>query len=93
MKNEVAAHFSKIGSTHAVPELRAYACNVASEEQVKTTWAQIIQDFGDRIDVLVTAAGIVENFDVQEYPLDGFKRVMDVRYLLTHLILLHVDGL
>src|ERR1700709_392094 len=43
-----------------VPELRAYACNATIENDVTTTWAQIVQDFG-KVDVLVTAAGIVDN--------------------------------
>lgn len=78
VRTEVAAHFSKTGTTHSVPQLRAYACDVTQEDQVKETVRKVVVDFGGRVDVLVTAAGVVENFNVEEYPLERFKRVMDV---------------
>lgn len=59
------------------PELRAYACDVTSESQVKDTWQSIIQDFG-KVDVVVTAAGIVENFEAENYIYDRWKRMLDV---------------
>ncbi|CAG8982968.1 hypothetical protein HYALB_00003547 [Hymenoscyphus albidus] len=49
------------------PELRAYACDVTSESQVQETFQSIIKDFG-KLDVLVTAAGIVENWEAEKYP-------------------------
>lgn len=78
VRTEVAAHFSKIGAIREVPKLRAYGCDVTQEDRVKETLNQIVVDFGGRVDVLVTAAGIVENFDVESYPLDRWKRLMDV---------------
>ena len=51
------------------PELRSYACDVTSESQVHDTWASIVKDFG-KVDVVVTAAGIVENFESENYAYD-----------------------
>lgn len=59
------------------PDLRAYACNVTSESQVQETWASIVKDFG-KIDVLVTAAGIVENFRAEEYVYERWRNMIDV---------------
>ena len=59
------------------PDLRAYACDVTSEKLVKGTWSSIIRDFGN-VDVVVTAAGIVENFEAENYPYDNWSNVMDV---------------
>lgn len=59
------------------PDLRPYACDVVSEEAVQKTWAKIIEDFG-HVDVVVTAAGIVENYEGERYPFDRWKRMMDV---------------
>lgn len=59
------------------PELRAYACDVTSEEQVKDTWGTIVKDFG-KVDVVVTAAGIVENFEAENYAYDRWKKIIDI---------------
>lgn len=58
-------------------ELRAYACDVSLEPQVKTAWAAIIKDFGT-VDVLVTAAGIVQNFPAEDYPYDQWQKMLDI---------------
>lgn len=60
-----------------IPELRAYACDVTSEAQVRDTWASIIKDFG-KVDVVVTAAGIVDNVEAENYALDRWQKMMDV---------------
>ncbi|KAL3420238.1 D-arabinitol dehydrogenase (short-chain dehydrogenase) [Phlyctema vagabunda] len=59
------------------PELRAYACDVVSEQQVQDTWASILQDFG-KVDVVVTAAGIVDNVEGENYAYDRWKRMIDI---------------
>lgn len=59
------------------PELRAYACDVRSEESVQKTWAEIVADFG-KVDVVLTAAGIVENFEAENYDFADWKRMFDV---------------
>lgn len=51
---------------------------MTQEDQVKETVRKAAEDFGGRVDVLVTAAGVVENFNVERYPLERFKVVMDV---------------
>jgi NAD(P)-dependent dehydrogenase (short-subunit alcohol dehydrogenase family) len=60
------------------PELRAYACNVTSEQQVQDTWASIVEDFGE-VDVLVTAAGVVENFEAEKYQYESWKKMIDIK--------------
>jgi len=69
-------HISQ-GKSDFSPDLRAYACDVTSEQHVKETWGSIIRDFG-KVDVVVTAAGIVENFEAENYPYDRWNRMMDV---------------
>jgi NAD(P)-dependent dehydrogenase (short-subunit alcohol dehydrogenase family) len=59
------------------PELRAYACDVVSEAQVKDTWESILSDFG-KVDVVVTAAGIVDNVEAENYAYDRWKKMFDV---------------
>ncbi|EPE24280.1 NAD(P)-binding Rossmann-fold containing protein [Glarea lozoyensis ATCC 20868] len=59
------------------PELRAYACDVTSEAQVRDTWQAIVKDLG-KIDVVVTAAGIVDNVEAENYGYDRWKKMLDV---------------
>jgi NAD(P)-dependent dehydrogenase (short-subunit alcohol dehydrogenase family) len=59
------------------PELRAYACDVTSEEQVQETWESVVKDFG-KVDVVVTAAGIVENFEAENYEYSRWLKMFDV---------------
>ena len=75
IRAEAVAHF---GSPDKVPTLQSYVCDVTAESQVQATVAQIAEDFGGRVDVLLTAAGVVENICVEKYPLERFKRVLDV---------------
>lgn len=81
VRAEALAHF---GSLDKVPMLLSYVCDVTAESQVQATVAQIAEDFDGRIDVLVTSAGVVENICVEKYPLERFKKVLDVskRYIL-----------
>ncbi|CAD6573735.1 MAG: hypothetical protein TREMPRED_000898 [Tremellales sp. Tagirdzhanova-0007] len=57
-------------------------CDVSSEESVKATFAKIKDVFG-RVDVLVTAAGIVENFSAHEYPTPKIRKLMDINVMGT----------
>lgn len=59
------------------PELRAYQCNATIENDVTSTWAQIVQDFG-KVDVLVTAAGIVDNVEAENYEYARWRKMMDI---------------
>lgn len=58
-------------------DLRPYACDVTKEDQVISTFDQIIRDFG-QIDVLVTAAGIVDNVAAEDYSYARWRKMMDV---------------
>lgn len=60
-----------------VPVLKGYECNATADSQVKTTMDQIMADFG-RIDVLVTAAGMVGNVEAENYDYARWRRMMDV---------------
>jgi len=74
----IAEHIAAQPSTSSyTPDLRAYACDVTSEEQVQDTWGSIVKDFG-KVDVVVTAAGIVENFEAENYAYDRWKKMMDI---------------
>jgi NAD(P)-dependent dehydrogenase (short-subunit alcohol dehydrogenase family) len=60
-----------------IPDLRAYACDVTSESQVQDTWGSVIRDFG-KVDVVVTAAGIVDNVEAEDYGFDRWKKMIDI---------------
>lgn len=60
-----------------IPDLLPYACDVTSESQVQNTWRSIVKDFG-KIDVVVTAAGIVENFEAENYDFNRWKKMIDI---------------
>ncbi|KIY01523.1 uncharacterized protein Z520_03075 [Fonsecaea multimorphosa CBS 102226] len=62
---------------NAVPELRAYECNATIESDVKTTWSKIVDDFG-KVDVLVTAAGIVDNVEAENYEYARWRKMLDI---------------
>ncbi|BGP56924.1 hypothetical protein JCM8202_000879 [Rhodotorula sphaerocarpa] len=52
-------------------------CDVADEKSVQQAFGTVIERFG-RVDSLVTAAGIVENFPATEYPADKFRKLMGI---------------
>jgi len=52
-------------------------CDVSNEDDVKAAFEQIVEKFG-RIDTLVTAAGIVENFKANDYPTAKFRKLFSV---------------
>ena len=58
-------------------ELRPYGCNATIESEVKDTWSQIVKDFG-KVDVLVTAAGIVDNVEAENYDFKRWRKMMDI---------------
>ncbi len=60
-----------------LPELRAYTCDVTIESQVKDTWASILSDFG-KIDIVLTAAGIVDNVAAEEYAYERWRKMFDI---------------
>jgi NAD(P)-dependent dehydrogenase (short-subunit alcohol dehydrogenase family) len=73
IKERVAA---ATGESYA-PELNAYECDVTSEAQVQETWARIVSDFG-KVDCVVTAAGIVDNVEAENYAFDRWRKMFDI---------------
>lgn len=73
---ELVAWFEENGQA-AKGEVSAIGlgCDVSEEEQVKATFAKVVEKYG-RVDVLVTAAGIVENFPATEYPAAKFRKLV-----------------
>lgn len=51
--------------------------DVSNEDNVKEACQKVIEQFG-RIDVMITAAGIVENFAAQDYPTEKFRKLMSI---------------
>lgn len=58
-----------------------FGCDVSDEQSVKDTFAKIEQTFGNRIDCLISAAGIVENFVAHEYPTDKVRKLLDINVM------------
>lgn len=52
-------------------------CDVSKEDHVTRAMDQIIEKFG-RVDVLVTAAGIVENIPATEYPIERARKLWSI---------------
>jgi len=77
IKTEVTNHLATHSPDDSVPHLGAYGCDVTSEDQVQKTFAAITHDMGS-IDVLVTAAGIVDNVPAEEYSYDRWKKMLDI---------------
>ncbi|KAK4686718.1 hypothetical protein P7C73_g3407, partial [Tremellales sp. Uapishka_1] len=61
---------------------QGYGCDVSSEESVKETFDKIESTYG-RIDALVTAAGIVENFVAHDYPTAKIRKLLDINIMGT----------
>jgi NAD(P)-dependent dehydrogenase (short-subunit alcohol dehydrogenase family) len=73
----IASQVQEAYPNDLVPELRAYECNATIESDVKSTWAKVVEDFG-KVDVLVTAAGIVDNVEAENYEYARWRKMMDI---------------
>lgn len=73
----IQTHVQSAFPEDPIPDIRPYECDVRNETQVKTTWDQIVKDFGS-VDVLVTAAGIVDNVEAENYEYERWRKMMDV---------------
>src|SRR5689334_20412694 len=65
-----------IEARHAV-RAAAWGVDVTDEAQVASTFSAIEQEFG-RIDILVAAAGIVENAAAEDTSASSWRRIIDV---------------
>lgn len=63
-------------------ELLGLACDVSDEASVKTAFAVIKEKLG-RVDTLITAAGIVENFAAEDYPTERVRKLLDINVMGT----------
>ncbi|CAD6587594.1 MAG: hypothetical protein CYPHOPRED_003971 [Cyphobasidiales sp. Tagirdzhanova-0007] len=52
-------------------------CDVSNEDHVKAAMQKVVDRFG-RIDVLVTAAGIVHNYPATEYPTEKMRQLYGI---------------
>ncbi|EXJ85508.1 hypothetical protein A1O1_05872 [Capronia coronata CBS 617.96] len=75
--SSIVSHVQSSYPSDPAPDLRAYECNATIENDVKSTWARIVDDFG-KVDVLVTAAGIVDNVEAENYEYARWRKMMDV---------------
>ncbi len=75
--DSIASQVQRAYPNEPAPELRAYACNATIESDVKSTWAKVVEDFG-KVDVLVTAAGIVDNVAAEDYEFARWRKMLDI---------------
>lgn len=77
-------HSNKIDATASGPASLVIPCDVQDEVSVRAMVAATVEQFGT-VDILVNTAGGIGPIEtpVQDYPLDGFRQVMDVNVLGT----------
>lgn len=81
--SELAASFVEQGlASEGEINALGIGCNVADEESVKAAFEEIRERFG-RVDALVTAAGIVENFKAHDYPTEKIRKLLDINVMGT----------
>ncbi|KAI5270460.1 NAD(P)-binding protein [Aureobasidium subglaciale] len=71
--------------------LRPYECNTADESAVKSTFSQIVKDFG-KVDVLCTNAGITGGTAAEDYGYEDWKGMLDVNVNGTFLFAKEAGG-
>lgn len=54
------------------------ACDVTDEASVEEAFARALERFGGRLDILVANAGILFAEDITEFPVDRWRKVIDV---------------
>jgi len=75
---ELVQHFEQnAGIEPGTIEAAGYGVDVSNEDAVKAAFDQIVQKWG-KVDVVITAAGIVENFSALTYPTDRIKKLFDI---------------
>lgn len=76
VQEEGAARVAEAARAEGV-EAIAVRANVTDEADVARMVATAVEGFG-RLDLLVANAGILQAFDITEFPLDAWQRVLDV---------------
>lgn len=62
-----------------------YFVDVRDEKAVAETFADVVKTFG-HIDVVLNSAGVADLFHAEDYPIDRFKRVLDINVLGTFIV-------
>lgn len=75
--DSIASQVQEAYPNEPIPDLRAYECNATIESDVKSTWTKVLEDFG-KVDVLVTAAGIVDNVEAENYEYARWRKMLDI---------------
>jgi NAD(P)-dependent dehydrogenase (short-subunit alcohol dehydrogenase family) len=75
--SHITEHTKLSQSTDPLPELKSYQCDVTNEAEVKETWAKMVRDLGD-VHCVVTAAGIVDNVEAENYEFPRWKKMLDI---------------
>jgi NAD(P)-dependent dehydrogenase (short-subunit alcohol dehydrogenase family) len=77
-------HAMMLDANGTGPKSLAIACDVLDEASVQQMVAATVEQFGG-LDILVNSAGGIGPIEtpVQEYPLDGFRQVLDLNVLGT----------
>jgi len=75
---EIVAECAKDGEIeHDKVDVVGFGCDVADEAAVQQLFGKVIERWG-QIDVLVTSAGIVENYPALDYPTDRIQKLFDI---------------
>ncbi|KAL7272483.1 hypothetical protein RUND412_004703 [Rhizina undulata] len=67
------------------PNITSHQSDVSNPTTVKSTISEILSKHNGKIDVLVTAAGICENFKAEEYPYDRMQKMWGINVDGTYL--------
>jgi len=76
-EDDAAAAAAELATDYPGIEAEGYAVDVAVESSVVAAFDRIKNRFG-RVDVLVTSAGICENFPAEGYPAARMQMLMDI---------------
>ncbi|KAK3991194.1 hypothetical protein QBC44DRAFT_323754 [Cladorrhinum sp. PSN332] len=76
--SEILNSFAKAHPNARKPKITTHHCDVSSPPSVKSCVAEILNAHNNKIDGLVTSAGIVENVDAVDYGFDRVKRLWGV---------------
>jgi len=67
----------------------AIPCDVTKEDQVEGLVDEVKRVFG-KIDVLFTTAGIAKRYAAEDFPIEGYRSVIDINVTGTFLVCKHI---